>query len=344
MNKRIFLFLLCIFFGEEVLTAQTIGFYAIDEISKNNVSFDSIAITRVRDKVRLVTKGYSVNFSSVGVPPTSVETPTVGVIGNTLQIFGFSPSTRCFMMDITGSTIELPVVAQGPTSYATLPEVSIGWHGIVVTDGTHTVQQTMTSAVQEHQRQSATKEFEETEATDDYYAVVYSGSFVSSKYFFSYDPVKSSVVHILVNRPRWMANVIAVDIYESRYPKDPTYHQDLFPNSLRSGQTYIWSFEKDTASYWLSSVDKSPCCQVCYVTGNEDGSARIIFYTMRQGYDVYDVTLKERPVIKGKTVTICGTASTPVIHAWQELNYSTNQLEPRSNSGGTDRCMVFTLK
>lgn len=324
--------------------AQTISFYSIDAISKNNVQADSVAITRLRDKVRITTKGSSVNFSTVDVPTSDLVQASMSVHDNVVRLDGFTSAIRCQLLDVTGASMDLHTIQQGQTSIAYLPDLPLGWHGLIATDGQNTIHRTMYSDPSSHAQISVGKAVEESQTADDYYAVVYAGSFVSAKYYFSFDPAKPKIIHIEVDRPRWMANVIAVDVYEDRFPSNLTYHSDLYPSSLRSGQTYIWSFTKDSASYTLSSVDRSPCCQVCYIQGDENTASRIIYYTMRMGYDVYDVTLKERPIISGKTVTICGTASMSVNHSWEEFNYSTNQLEPRTSAGGSDRCIVFTLK
>jgi len=145
-----------------------------------------------------------------------------------------------------------------------------------------------------------------------------------------------------------MSRVVSFTVFDSNYPVDTTFHRDLFYNKLRSNQTYVWSFAKDSATYNISTVDNSLYGQVAYTIGDETKAAHVIYNDRREhgpgGYDVVDVTLFDRPDIVGNIVTIMCSGTQDVLRAGQELDFGTNQLIPKWNINCNKGCLVFTLK
>jgi hypothetical protein len=85
---------------------------------------------------------------------------------------------------------------------------------------------------------------------------------------------------------------------------------------------------------------------VTYVLGDERRAARIIHYdrgAIGKGYDVFDVTLNDRPTFSGNKVIIRCSSSQPIGRFWQELDLN-NQIYQESNYYCDGRCIVFTLK
>lgn len=326
--------------------AQSIRFIIEDEVSKNMVTYDSVAIVRERDSARIVTRGSSVNFSTVGVDERTSTEPHIRIAGNEIHCTGFTGHVRCVLTDVIGGTLDLSTTESETGSTAHLPGDVNGWHGLTATDG----RTTLRCVIDLHDNIAMIAHGVGKNGTiadkEWFFAVIYIGNFTSIKQHFSYDPASNSLQHIYVERPLWMSRVIAVDVFASRYPTDTTYHRDLYQNKLRTNQTYIWSFAKDSATYKIDPSDNSPYGSLTYVLGDERKAARVIHYdwgAIGRGYDVFDVTMKERPVFTGNKVIISCSSSQVISRYWQELD-GNNQIYQESDFSCNGRCIVFTLK
>jgi len=92
--KLFVLMLSCVVLSSVLGRAQAIRFVLEDDINKRSIAYDSVLIVRERDSARIVTKGSSVNFSTVGVFEQTVVEPTVSVLGDHIECIGFTDNVR----------------------------------------------------------------------------------------------------------------------------------------------------------------------------------------------------------------------------------------------------------